>query len=1070
VIPVAVEKPSLDTIVCAAIDIASAEERASFLAQACGDDRELLERAERLVKAHLGAGSFLESHAAASALSPKGARAEVRGTPTMDQPVTEATGMVIGPYKLVEQIGEGGMGAVWMAQQMEPVKRLVALKLIKAGMDSKQIITRFEAERQALALMDHPNIAKVLGAGATDAGRPYFVMDLVKGAPITKYCDEHHLTPRQRLELFIPVCQAVQHAHQKGIIHRDLKPSNVLVALYDGQPVPKVIDFGVAKAAGQPLTEQTLVTGFGAIVGTLEYMSPEQAEINQLDIDTRSDIYSLGVLLYELLTGSPPFTRKELEKAGMLEMLRVIREQEPSKPSTKLSTAEGLPTLAANRGTEPAKLTKLVRGELDWIVMKALEKDRNHRYETANGFAMDVQRYLADEAVQACPPSVTYRLRKFLRRNKGPALAASLVLLALLAGIVGTTWQAVRAERRAEGERLTKERAETNFNLANEAVEKYLVTVTYDPDLKRADFYKLRKKLLESAIPFFQKIATQRSDDPEVEAGRGRAYLWLAHVRVALGENEAAIRDWEEMRTIFARLTAEFPTVPEYRYKLAASHSNLANSLKRLGQHVEAEAAFRQAMGMKQKLIADFPTEPVYRQELAETHSDLGMLLQALGRREEAEAAYVQALDIRTKLEPNVAAVPESRLKLAQSHGNLGELLAELGKLEQAETAYRQSLDILEKLVAEHPTEWEYRQSLAYDLLRLGSLHEEQEALDKAEVAWRRALSIREKLAAEFPTLPHFRQQLADSHAILGILRARQQQHPESEAAFREALRISRKLADDFPTVPEYRHGLAARQDCLGNALSNQGKRKEAEAAYLLALDIKEKLVADFPNVQEYALGLGGAYCNFGILMYESGQPEAALGWYQKAIVRLEALLAVEPRLVTAREFLGNSHAMRANTLAALGRHEEAVRDWQRALELAVGSKKAAFRRMMFRTKKDAASYLAAAAEYEVLKPTGAGAMYKAACCRAVCAAVIREDPKTPEADAPRLAKDQADLAMAWLHKAVAAGYKDVEHMKQDTDLDALREREDFKKLLIELEAKKRESGVRNQEPEKKPQ
>ena len=351
------------------------------------------------------------------------------GETTPDRDASQRRSAVIGPYKLIEQIGEGGMGTVWMAQQTEPVKRLVALKLIKAGMDSKQVIARFEAERQALALMDHPTSPACSTPARPDAGRPYFVMDLVKGVPITRYCDEHHLTPRQRLELFIPVCQAVQHAHQKGIIHRDLKPSNVLVALYDGKPVPKVIDFGVAKAAGQPLTDKTLVTGFGDIVGTLEYMSPEQAEVNQLDIDTRSDIYSLGVLLYELLAGSPPFSRKELEKAGMLEMLRVIREQEPSKPSTKLSTAEGLPTLAANRGTEPAKLTKLVRGELDWIVMKALEKDRNRRYETANGFAMDVQRYLADEPVQACPPSAGYRLRKFVRRNRSALVMASVVTL-----------------------------------------------------------------------------------------------------------------------------------------------------------------------------------------------------------------------------------------------------------------------------------------------------------------------------------------------------------------------------------------------------------------------------------------------------------------------------------------------------------------------------------------------------------------------------------------------------------------------------------------------------------------
>jgi serine/threonine protein kinase len=271
-----------------------------------------------------------------------------------------------------------------LAQQTEPVKRLVAIKLIKPGMDSKQVLGRFEAERQALALMDHPHIAKVLDGGATPDGRPYFVMELVKGVPITRYCDEHRLTPRQRLELFVPVCAAIQHAHQKGIIHRDIKPSNVLVALYDDKAVPKVIDFGVAKATGQQLTEQTLQTGFGAVVGTLEYMSPEQAGFDQLDIDTRSDIYSLGVLLYELLAGSPPFSRKGLEKAGLLEMLRVIREREPARPSTKLSTVEGLPTLAANRGTEPRRLAALVRGELDRIVRKALEKDRSRRYETTN--------------------------------------------------------------------------------------------------------------------------------------------------------------------------------------------------------------------------------------------------------------------------------------------------------------------------------------------------------------------------------------------------------------------------------------------------------------------------------------------------------------------------------------------------------------------------------------------------------------------------------------------------------------------------------------------------------------
>src|SRR5215472_156169 len=382
-------------IFIAALQRENPAERRAYLDEACAGLPDLRRQVENLLGLYEGAGSFLESPPAEpAATGPIQDAAEATSSP-------EVPGAVIGPYKLLEQLGEGGMGTVWMAQQTEPVRRTVAVKLLKPGMDSKQVLARFEAERQALALMDHPNIARVLDAGAGSDGRPFFVMELVKGIPITKFCDQQRLTPRQRLELFVPVCLAVQHAHQKGIIHRDLKPSNVLVALYDDRPVPKVIDFGVAKATGQQLTEQTLHTGFGAIVGTLEYMSPEQASFNQLDVDTRSDIYSLGVLLYELLAGSPPFHRKELEKVGMMEMLRVIREQDPSKPSAKLSTAEGLAALAANRGMEPKRLTALVRGELDWIVMKALERDRSRRYETANGFAMDVQRYLADEPVEA---------------------------------------------------------------------------------------------------------------------------------------------------------------------------------------------------------------------------------------------------------------------------------------------------------------------------------------------------------------------------------------------------------------------------------------------------------------------------------------------------------------------------------------------------------------------------------------------------------------------------------------------------------------------------------------------
>ncbi len=430
--------PRANELFLKALELRSAGERQEYLDGACAGDAGLRAEVESLLEASARAGSFLGSPAPAP---PRVAAVE-------EPPHAERPGTVIGPYKLLEQIGEGGMGRVFVAEQQHPVRRKVALKVLKPGMDSGRVIARFEAERQALALMDHPNIAKVLDGGATPSGRPYFVMELVKGLPITQFCDENRLTARERLELFVLVCQAVQHAHTKGIIHRDIKPSNVLVAPCDGNPVPKVIDFGIAKATGQQLTDKTLVTGFGAIVGTLEYMSPEQTEPNNPDIDTRSDIYSLGVLLYELLTGGPPFSRQELEKRGVLEMLRVIREQEPSRPSTKLSTAEGLPTLAANRGTEPAKLTKEVRGELDWIVMKSLEKDRGRRYQTANGFALDLRRFLLGEFVEACPPSAWYRLRKFVRRHKGPVLAATLLFVMLIAGLaiaLVSNWQVNQA-------------------------------------------------------------------------------------------------------------------------------------------------------------------------------------------------------------------------------------------------------------------------------------------------------------------------------------------------------------------------------------------------------------------------------------------------------------------------------------------------------------------------------------------------------------------------------------------------------------------------------------------------
>jgi serine/threonine protein kinase len=711
--------------------------------------------------------------------------------------VSERIGTMIGRYKLLQQIGEGGFGVVYMAQQQEPVKRRVALKIIKLGMDTKQVVARFEAERQALALMDHPNIAKVLDGGATDKGRPYFVMELVHGIKITEYCDQNHLSTERRLELVIQVCRGIQHAHQKGIIHRDIKPSNVMVTLHDGIPVPKIIDFGIAKATQAELTEQTVFTQYGQFLGTPAYMSPEQAEMSGLDVDTRSDLYSLGVLLYELLTGTTPFETKELLAAGVEQLRRTLREKEPLRPSTRLGTmaAGELTATAQHRCIEGLKLVKLVRGDLDWIVMKCLEKDRTRRYESVSGLVSDLEHYLNQEPVAARPPSKLYGFQKLVRRNKVAFAAASAVTAALILGLGIATWSLVRehtARRRADTE------AAKNSEIA-ELLKAMLKGVGPSKALGR-DTKMLQEILDETA----KKIGTSLTKEPEVEI----------ELRATLADVYRELGLYEEMESM-ARQGLQRLQLNGTGDSLAAARAleQIGEALWRLGRLELAESTERQSLIMAQKVMGgrDHP-------QIARSLGTLGLVLAAGGKLADGEDLERQAAAMWRRL-PG-----DHRAEVAQALSNLGTVLAYESKLAEAEIIQREALGIRKELFGDqHPAVAASLNSLGYALQQEGKFAE-------AEPVFRETLAMARKiLGSEHPQVALALYNLAFSLRELGDL-------SEAESLFRESLEMRRKLfKNEHPDV-------AFSMDDLAEVYRLEGRLNEAEILQGEALEMRRKL------------------------------------------------------------------------------------------------------------------------------------------------------------------------------------------------------------------------------------
>jgi tetratricopeptide (TPR) repeat protein/serine/threonine protein kinase len=913
----------LESVFFAAMGKSSPQERAAYLDDACAKDPDLRRRVEKMLDAQVQAGSFLEQPACPVV--------------TFDErSTTEEPGAVIGPYKLLEQIGEGGFGIVFMAEQAELVRRKVALKVLKPGMDTKQVVARFEAERQALAIMDHPNIAKILDGGATPSGRPYFVMELVRGSPVTEFCDQYHMSIRERLDLFVKVCQAVHHAHQKGVIHRDLKPSNVLVVSYDGTPVPKVIDFGIAKAMSGHLTDKSLFTGFAQMIGTPLYMSPEQAGQSGLDVDTRSDIYSLGVLLYELLTGMTPFDKEQLSKLGYDELRRIIREEEPPKPSTRISTlGQAATTASMNRQSDPRTLSKQVCGELDWIVMKSLEKDRNRRYESASAFAADVQRYLHDEPVQACPPSLTYRLHKLLRRNRRVLASAAVLVVTLtvaMAAVVENYRRETKALEDARERLIEKQKAEAN----NQA------------ELARQ--FAKTESVVSEALARSSALGDQATLMPTTTSKEAAAAVAIWHqAERALSQAEAALVTGKAKHQVQEKVSGA-------RRRLDQARGQTEQQLARMLREEKLCSDLEEANMARPTMAGDHIGAVAAAGQFAKAFKDYGLELKPDQMESLAKRIRAERPDLRDALIAgldNWAFISPPRFQ-AQP-GNEWASAVELRKIARTadddpwRTAYRDAVSSKDTAtlndLAKQARERTLPAASVY-LLALSLADRDQRAEAVALLRWARdahpkdvwipfhlALlldSPRRSAAVIEEQIGCYRLFLAlrpDSPVVLnnlGTCLASRGRVEESITSFRAALKLK----------PDY----AMAHSNLGNSLGEKGLLDEALAANDAAIRLRPDSASFFSNrgvillnkglvdqaiaAQEMAVKLNSesaaAYSNLGNALRKKGMFKEAIAACQKAI-------RLDPTFATAHVNLGIILSQQEKYDAALASHEKAV-------------------------------------------------------------------------------------------------------------------------------------------------
>ncbi len=776
-----------------------------------------------------------------------------RNDSTLNSPVlVYAAGTQIGVYKLLEKLGEGGFGVVYVAEQKEPIRRKVALKIIKPGMDTKEVISRFEAERQALTLMDHPNIAKVFDAGATETGHPYFVMELVRGIPITDFCDDHKLGVRQRLKLFIKVCQAVQHAHQKGIIHRDIKPRNILVGLQDNSSTPKVIDFGVAKATSQQLTEHTVHTLGAQLIGTPLYMSPEQVDQSRIDIDTRTDVYSLGVLLYEMLTGTTPIDRKRLRKANAAELIEIICHEETIKPSARIDVSSDLAgVIASSRGTEPLNLRQELRGDLDWIVMRALEKDRTRRFQTATDFSNDVQRFLNDEPVSASPPSTVYRIRKFARRNKVAFTAGSIAFCSLIIATAVSSVMAIlaiRSGQRAQESHVAELESRNKLDAAQKQSLAAEIEKTQMLEASREQVDKAFEKSLQILNEAMVQVGISGlSDMPRMQ-----------HLRREILEN-ATVR--------FEGIISDIDWEGERHYELMLNYAGLLESLARIRQWVGADedalVAFEKA---DQTLVSLEEKYTHHRSEILMGRVSLkygqGMTLRQIGQASKAEKVLRQSIGLARQA--TVEFPVKANLGLCRALNQLGYLLAPTSRWTEAEPFYREAVDIGSNLSQQCPDDLQVSKESARAMHNFANYLRHTRRPAESDANFNQALTMYRSLSQRDDADSDVRSSLADSASDYAIL-LDQENKPEKAIGLRqEALEVSRVIAADYPYVPRFQWGLAIRLGNIAWAEVQGGQYESAQEKYKESTEILRDLVIQFPDNSEFRGTLANNLSNHG--------------------------------------------------------------------------------------------------------------------------------------------------------------------------------------------------------------